>query len=285
MIGGKKLSTNNIKKHFFIGFRNLTLLLFLILNIYPLIWVLLSSFKTNREILDSALSLPQSLHFANYIRAFSESGMVRSFFNSVFVTVISIIINVLVSFIAAYALSRYKFKFLGVILLLMSFGLLIPINSSILPIKMVMDKLFLSNSLIGLSILYAGINIPISVLILRSHIIGIPKEIDEAAALDGAGPWYTSLRIILPIARPAVVTIMILQAVYSWNEFLFAMILISDEKNKTIQLVIKNFMGVFQSDYGALFASVIVSVIPVIVFFVISQKQVITAFSSGAVKS
>lgn len=211
--------------------------------------------------------------------------MILSFFNSILVTAISVAVNIFSAFIAAYAITRYKFRFLGFIVMLLSFGILIPINSAMLPIKLVMDRLSFTNTLGGLAILYAGIGLPMSVLILRGHLLGIPKDIDEAAMIDGAGPWRISLRIIFPIARPAIVTIIILQTVYCWNEFQFAMVLISDQKFKTIQLIIKNFLGLFQSDYGALFASVIVSVIPIIVFFVLFQKQVVTAFASGAIKS
>jgi len=273
-----------MKKYILKSIRNFILLFFLVVNLFPLIWVLISSFKTNREILDYALSLPSSFNFNNYVTAFKGSGLLRALFNSLFVTTFSIILNAFVAFIAAYSISRYKFRFLGYFMVLLAFGLLVPVNSALLPIKIVMDKLSLTNSLIGLAILYTGIGIPMSVLILRSQIIGIPKDIDESADMDGAGPWRIALSIVGPVARPGIITVMILQAVYCWNEFLFSMILISDQERKTMQVVMKNFLGLFQSDYGALFASVVIAIIPVIIFFVIFQNQVVTAFSTGSVK-
>ena len=264
--------------------RNIILAIFLILNTFALLWIVMSSFKTNREILSFAFSLPAEFSIRNYIRVFQEPDLIRSFYNSMLVTGLSITINALVCFICAYALSRYKFKFNKILTPVIAFGLLVPINSALMPMKIVMDNLGLTNSILGLSILYAAIGIPISTLVLRSHLNGIPNTIDEAAAIDGAGPTRIAFSIILPIAKPGLVTIMILQAVYSWNEFLFALTMISDQSNKTLQLIIRNFLGLFQANYGALFASVVLATAPIIILFVIFQKKVVEAFTSGAVK-
>lgn len=264
--------------------RDLIIIIFLILNLFPLIWILMSSFKTNREILDFALSLPSTFSFNNYVRVFQEPGMLESFLNSVVATGLSVVLNALVCYLAAYTMSRYRFKFLKVLSLLLSFGLLIPINSALLPIKLVMDHLTFSNSVLGLGVLYGALQIPMSVLILQSHISGIPRAVDEAAEIDGASPLRIAFGVVAPIAKPGIVTIVILQAVFSWNEFLFSMTLISDQSKKTIQLIIRNFLGVFQSNYGALFASVILAIIPMVTVFVIFQNKVIEAFTSGSVK-
>lgn len=264
--------------------RDLFLLFFLVVNLFPLVWVLISSFKTNREILDFALKLPSSFSFQNYARVFEEPGMIRSFLNSALATVCSVLFNAAACYLASYAISRYEFGFLKVLLALLSFGLLIPINSALLPIKLIMDRLHLSNSIWGLSVLYAAFQIPISVMVLQSHIKGIPRSIDEAASIDGASPLNIALRIIAPIAKPGLVTIVILQAVSSWNEFLFAMTLISDQHKKTVQLISRNFLGLFQTNYGALFASVVLAVIPMIAVFLIFQNKVIEAFTAGSVK-
>lgn len=264
--------------------RNLVIAFFLIMNLFPLLWVVMSSFKTNREILDFALSLPAQFSFKNYIRSLQEPGMIRAFFNSGIVTAISVVINAAACYLAAYVISRYDMKWLKWLSLLLAFGLLVPINSALIPIKIVMDRLYLSNSILGLGILYAAINVPMSVLILEGHIDGIPKAVDEAALIDGAGPLRIAVGIIAPIAKPGLVTTIILQAVYSWNEFLFAMTLISDQSQKTIQIIIRNFLGMFQSNYGALFASVVLAIIPMVTIFIIFQNRIIEAFTSGSVK-
>ena len=168
--------------------------------------------------------------------------------------------------------------------MLLSFGLLIPINSALLPIKMTMDGLHLSNSVIGLGILYAAVQIPMSVMILSPHGSGIDKAIDEAARIDGASNLRVKAPVVLPIEQKGTRTIVILQAVYSWNEFLFALTLISDQSKKTIQIIIRTFLGMYQSDYGALFAGVVMAIIPMVLVFVIFQNKVIEAFTAGSVK-
>jgi raffinose/stachyose/melibiose transport system permease protein len=285
-IDGKEGRTVSVgvKKTLWRWLRNLILLFFVVLNVFALIWVLISSFKTNREILNFAFSLPAQLSVKNYIRVFQEPGMAQSFANSIVCAGLSVAVNAFVCFIGAFALSRYRFVFLRVLTPLLAFGLLVPINSALLPLKIIMDRLMLTNSVWGLSVLYAAIGIPMSVLVLRSHIDGIPRSIDEAAAIDGASPSRIALSIVAPVAKPGLATIMILQAVYAWNEFLFALTMISDQRNKTLQVIIRNFLGVFQANYGALFASVVVAVAPVIILFVIFQKRVIEAFTTGAVK-
>lgn len=264
--------------------RNLILLFFLILNIFPLIWVVISSFKSNREILSYALSMPENPSLINYISVLQEPGMIQAFINSAAVTVISVVLNVILCYLGAYAISRFNYRFLKITLLLLSFGLLIPINSALLPIKFTMDALHLSNSVIGLGILYAAVQIPMSVMILQTHVSGIDKAIDEAAKIDGASNLRVAVSIIGPIAKPGIVTIVILQAVFSWNEFLFALTLISDQSKKTIQIIIRNFLGMYQADYGALFAGVVMAIIPMVVVFVVFQNKVIEAFTAGSVK-
>ncbi len=243
----------------------------------------MSSFKTNREILSFALSIPENPSFINYLSVLQEPGMIQAFINSTVATVVSVVLNVILCYLGAYAI-RFHFHFLKVTLMLLSFGLLIPINSALLPIKMTMDGLHLSNSVIGLGILYAAVQIPMSVMILSTHVSGIDKAIDEAARIDGASNLRVAVSIIGPIAKPGIVTIVILQAVYSWNEFLFALTLISDQSKKTIQIIIRNFLGMYQSDYGALFAGVVMAIIPMVLVFVIFQNKVIEAFTAGSVK-
>lgn len=277
----KKLSAGNVG---WLCTRNLIILFFLILNIFPLIWIVMSSFKSNREILSFALSLPENPSFTNYISVLQEPGMIQAFVNSGTATAVSVVLNVVICYLGAYAISRFHFRFLKITLMLLSFGLLIPINSSLLPIKFTMDTFHLSNSVIGLGLLYAAVQIPMSVMILQTHISGIDKAIDEAARIDGASNLRVAVSIIGPIAKPGIVTIVILQAVFSWNEFLFALTLISDQNKKTIQLIIRNFLGMYQSDYGALFAGVVMAIIPMVVIFVIFQNKVIEAFTAGSVK-
>jgi raffinose/stachyose/melibiose transport system permease protein len=255
-----------------------------VLNFLPILWVVVSSFKNNAEILDFALKLPLEISLKNYIYAVKMSNLAGTFLNSSTVVILSITVTVLFSFLAAYAITRFKYKWLIWFTLILALGILVPITSALLPIKIIMDRLHFTNTLYGLAILYAAIGIPISTLILRSHLLGIPKDIDEAAYMDGAGYFTIALRVIAPIARPGIITVVILQTVYCWNEFLFALIHISSQKYKTMQLAISYFIGAFEFNYGAMFAAVTLSIIPVIVIFIVFEKQVVEAFTTGSVK-
>jgi raffinose/stachyose/melibiose transport system permease protein len=251
---------------------------------FPLIWTLFSSVKSSQEILMSALSLPKRLHLENYSYALKVTGMGQAYLNSIIVTTISILFNAYVSLLAAYTIARFRFRGSAFLMVLFSIGILIPINSALLPVKMIMDYLQLSNSLIGLSILYTAIGIPISVLILRSYLLSIPVQVDEAARIDGASLWRTVWEIIMPIARPGIVTVMILQAIYCWNEFLYAIVLIASPANRTLQIAIRFFLGQFFFDYGALFAAMTLAIIPTVILFIIFQNSVVSSLSMGAVK-
>ncbi|MGE5598959.1 MAG: carbohydrate ABC transporter permease [Bacteroidota bacterium] len=257
---------------------------FVIVTAFPLVWTILSSFKTSQEILSSSLSLPAKLHWENYLHALQVTGITRAFINSAGMTAFSIILNACVALLAAFVMARFAFRGRQLLMFLLTMGVLIPINSALLPIKLVMDRLHLSNSLVGLAVLYTGIGLPISVLILRSYILGIPPEIDEAARVDGASFWQIVWKIVAPVARPGIVTVMILQAIYAWNEFLFAMVLISSETNRTLQIAIRFFLGQFFFDYGGLFAAMVLAILPTVILFVIFQNSVVSSLSAGAVK-
>jgi raffinose/stachyose/melibiose transport system permease protein len=264
--------------------RDLILLFFVIVTAFPLIWTILSSFKTSQSILTSSLALPDRLHWENYLNALHVTGMPHAYLNSAIVTTVSVVFNAYLALLEAYVLARFRFRGASTILVLLAMGVLIPINSALVPIKMIMDRLMLSNSLLGLAVLYAAIGLPVSILILRSQILGIPVEIDEAALIDGASSWFIVRKIIAPIARPGLVTIMILQTIYCWNEFLFAMILVSSEANRTLQIAIRFFLGKFFFDYGGMFAAMVLAIMPTVIIFVIFQNSVISALSSGAIK-
>ncbi len=260
------------------------LIFFAVMTAFPLIWTLFSSVKSSQEILMSALSFPKKLHWENYGYALKVTGMGQSYLNSIIVTTISVLLNAYVSLLAAYTIARFRFRGSGFLMALFSIGILIPINSALLPVKIIMDNLQLSNSLIGLAILYTAIGIPISILILRSFLLGIPVQVDEAARIDGASLWRTVWAIIMPMARPGIVTVMILQAIYCWNEFLYAIVLIASPMNRTLQIAIRFFLGQFFFDYGALFAAMTLAIIPTVVLFVIFQNSVVSSLSMGAVK-
>jgi len=260
------------------------LFFFLGATLFPLLWVIISSFKTNQTIFASALSLPTTLHWENYVAAIKVTNLPRAFLNSTIVSGFAVALNAGISFIAAYALARFKFRLNLILTLMFALGILLPINSAILPVKIIMTKLALGNSLIGLIILYTAFGLPISILILKSFLLGVPVEIEESAIIDGASYWKIVFRILFPLCQPALVTIMILQFIFCWNEFLFAILMISSEAKRTLQISIKFFLGTFSYDYGGLFAAMSIVILPAVIIFILFQKRVISGLTADAVK-
>lgn len=260
------------------------LLFFAAITFFPLLWVIISSFKTNLTILTSALSLPTTLHWENYVAAIKVTNLPRAFLNSAIVTGSSLSLNAVIAFMAAYSLARFKFRLNLILTLMFSLGILLPINSAILPIKIIITKLGLGNSLIGLIILYTALGIPISILILKSFLVSIPVEIEESAIIDGASYWKVIFKIIFPLCQPALATIIVLQFLFCWNEFLFAMLMINSEAKRTLQLSIGFFLGEFYFDYGGLFAAMVIAILPAVIIFILFQERVISGLTAGAVK-
>jgi len=260
------------------------LLFFAAITFFPLLWVIISSFKTNLTILTSALSLPTTLHWENYVAAIKVTNLPRAFLNSAIVTGSSLSLNAGIAFMAAYSLARFKFRLNLILTLMFSLGILLPINSAILPIKIIITKLGLGNSLIGLIILYTALGLPISILVLKSFLVSVPVEIEESAIIDGASYWKVIFKIIFPLCQPALATIIVLQFLFCWNEFLFAMLMINSEAKRTLQLSIGFFLGEFYFDYGGLFAAMVIAILPAVIIFILFQERVISGLTAGAVK-
>jgi len=260
------------------------LLFFTVVCLFPALWILISSFKTNQTILASALSLPTSLHWENYVSAMQVTGLPRAFLNSIIVSILAVVLNAIIALLAAYALARFRFRLNTALTIMFYLGILVPINSAVVPIKFIMLNLMLDNSLIGLIVLYAALGLPVSILILKSFLLSIPVQLEEAARIDGAGYWKIFFTVIFPLSQSGLITVMILQFIFCWNEFLFATLLISTETKRTLQIAIKFFIGKFFFDYGGLFAAMVISITPAIIVFMLFQKKVISGLTAGAIK-
>jgi raffinose/stachyose/melibiose transport system permease protein len=262
----------------------LIIAVFLVVAVFPLVWVALSAFRTNSEILSTAIALPKTINFNNFQKAFEGGHLFIAFKNSLIVTFFSIVLNAFLAFFVAYALNRFDFKLNSLITVFITLGILIPINAAMMPISVIMNRLHLNNSLVGLILLYTAFGLPISSLILKSFINSIPVELDKAAMVDGATHYQILAKVIFPLCPAGFSIVAIQQFILSWNEFLFAMILISSEGNRTLQLAISYFVGKYFSNYGAMFAAILFAIIPAIVVFALLQEKVIKGLTAGALK-
>jgi raffinose/stachyose/melibiose transport system permease protein len=260
------------------------LLFFLIFTFLPLLWLFITSFKTNYELLTAPLSLPASWQFQNYINAFQLSDLHLLFVHSVLVSFLSTGLNILVASMAAYVLSRYHFGFNNVILSILLAGILIPIIALMVPYFKLISRSGLYDSLLALILTYAAINIPISVFLIHGFMGAIPKELEEAAVIDGCSFLQRYSRIIFPLSKLGVVTAGTFVFLYSWNEFIYALLLTSSVRARTLQLGIRFFKSQFVSDYTSMYAALVITIIPSILVYVLLHEKIIQGLTTGALK-
>lgn len=256
----------------------------ILISLGPFVWVLISSFKTNTEILSSTIGLPKQLEFSNYISAFKIAPLAQFYVNSIIVAVFGTLLNIFILSMSAYVISRFEFKGKKLLLAIFSLALLIPGAALLQPLYLTTTALGLYDKLIGLIIVYAGFGLPTTLYILTSYFLTIPKELEESAYLDGAGFMKTFISIILPISKPGIVTAAVLQFLLCWSEFQFALTLTTGNKSRTLPLALYYFKSQFGSNYGVMFAASIIVIIPSIIVFIMLQKHVISGLTAGAVK-
>lgn len=252
--------------------------------IAPIIWVFLSSFKTNAEILNNALALPTSFGLDGYRIALELAPLGKYFLNSLIVSGLSTVLNVLVLAMAAYAFARLEFRGKTLIYVILCTAMVIPMTSLMHPVYLVINRLHLYDTKTGLVLVYAALGLPISLMILRSFFLTVPKSLEEAAYVDGTGFVRTFVQIMLPVAKPALASAGVLQFLTAWNEFTYALVLTNSNSARTLPLSLGFFTSQFSYNYTAMFATISIAVLPSILVFAVFQEQVVNSMVTGAVK-
>ena len=260
------------------------MLLCTLVAVFPLLWVIMSSFKTNAEILTNAISLPTQYKLDGYRMALKVSPIIRYFFNSVLITTISTALNVFLVSLAGYVFARSRFRLKNMLFVLLSVSMVVPMTALLQPVYQVINTLKLGDSLPGLILVYMALNMPLTLLIMRATFSGLPASLEEAAYIDGAGFVYTYLRVMMPIARGGLVSAAVLAFLNSWNEFTFALVLTKSANVRTLPLSLSYFTSQFSFNYTALFAAITLAVLPSILVFAVFQEQVSQSLVVGAVK-
>lgn len=265
-------------------FLYLSLALVALFQIFPIMWLFLFSLKDNREIFSgSPFALPSEFRWENYAKVW-EGGIGIYFWNSVWITGLAILFTVLFASMATFAITRMKWKLSKIVLGLFMVGLMIPIHSSIIPLF----KMFLNINLIdspwSIVITYTAYNLPITIMILLGFYYTLPREIEEAAIIDGCSVPQLFFKIVLPMTIPVMSTTVIINMIYNWNEFVFVNTFISSDKFKTLTVGIQNFIGQYMTDWGAIGATLIISVLPILIAFIFFSNKVVEGMSSSAVK-
>ncbi len=262
------------------------LVIWCLLVIVPLLWVVLSSFKTSSEIFASPFGLPASWNFTNYRNAWTTAGIGSFFFNSVIVVFSALFLTMLFGAMSAYVLARFRFPGSRLLYYLMLAGLTFPIFLAIVPLFFVLRGIGLLNTLPGLILTYAAFAFPFTVFFLHAFFRSLSRSIAEAAAMDGAGEWRIFFQIMLPMARPGLATVAILNFVGLWNQFLLPVALNTNPENYVLTQGMASFASQagYSVDFGALFAAVVITVVPVLIVYLIFQRQLQGSVSQGTNK-
>ena len=256
-----------------------------VVMVLPFAYMLSTSFKPDRLVLEVPPKLlPSHPTVANYVGAWTSNDFGRYFVNSVVVALITTAAAVFLSAMMAYAFARFRFPGRGLLFVLLLLGLMVPPMMLLIPQFLVAKKLLLLDSLWGLVVFYTGGNLALNTFLLRSFFRDIPLELEEAMVVDGAGPWRRFRMLILPLSRPALATVAIFTFLASWDEFTWALTIISDPNRRTLPIAIALFQGQHATSWGLVFAASAIAVGPVIAIFLTFQRQFVSGLATGALK-
>ncbi|CAN7379537.1 carbohydrate ABC transporter permease [Neorhizobium sp. LjRoot104] len=266
------------------GLIQIILILNTVVMLAPIIIMLFAAFKTNAQIFQSPFGIPDFSNFANIIKIWSQTNFLRYLLNSVIVTGASIVVILTLGTMAAYAVGRYKFRGSSFVLMFFLAGLTLPLKLAIIPLFILMRDLGILNTQLSLIVIYVAMGLPTTVFIMTGFIATLPNELEDAARMDGASEPRIMWSIMLPLVRPAMVIAGIQNVVPIWNDFFFPLIFIQKDNLKTLPQGLTTFMGEYTTDWGVLFAGLLLSSAPVIIVYIILSRQFINGMTAGAVK-
>lgn len=275
---------NKCKKNLISVGMYLVLAFVVIMSLGPLLWVVISSFKTNSAILSSPFSLPVSLDFSTYLNVLKGNNFLLYGWNSLLIATISTAISLFIYAMGGYVLAKYKFPGRELFFAIFSLTLLVPGHMKTQPIFSLISDLNLYDTKTGLILVYLSGGLAMSMFVLRSAFNAIPTEIGESATIDGAGFFRTFVQMYLPLAKGGLATAGVLMFLGNWNEYYFASLLTSSEANRTLPYALAFFNNTFAYDYTRMFAALTIVIIPGIVVYIIAQEQVQVSIAGGSVK-
>ncbi len=262
------------------GFVSAFLLALAVVVLYPLLWMVLNGVKSNAELFGNPFALPVAWRWENYATAWNR-GVGDYLMTSVLVTVTSTLATVFISAWAAYGLTRVRIPFSRTVLILILAGLMLAPTVALIPLVRMFQAMGLYNTFWALLILYTAFRIPFTTFLIRAYMMDLPGEIDEAAAVDGASRARAFWQVILPMCRPIIVSTVILNILFTWNEYLFAMVFTSGGDFQTLPVGLTNLMSRHGTDYPVVFAGMVIAAAPVIVLFFAGQRYFIRGLADG----
>lgn len=269
---------------FWLAIKYLFLLLFTLSCIYPLIWLVLASFKTNQELYMNPWGFPASFGLKNYQDAIVSGGVIKYFGNSVLIAVVAVIITAILSTMVSYAITRMDWKFSKLVYSIFLAGMLIPIYGLIIPMFSIFKRLGLLNTYASVIIPQIALGFPMSIFIICGFMKSVPRELEEAAVIDGCSVFQCFSKIIIPVSRSSIVTVMVVQFITVWNDLLLPRIFLTSQAKMTLPVGLTAFKAQYSTNYVGMIAAVILTIIPSIIVYVVLHKQIMEGMVAGAVK-
>lgn len=261
------------------------LLVVALFQLFPIVWLFLFSLKNNFEIFNlSPFALPKEFRFENYVKVWTEGNISVYFINSVLYTVSSVVLTIVLASMVTFAITRLKWRGSKLTLGLFMVGMMIPVHSTLIPLFNAFTNIHLIDNPLSLIIAYTAFNLPITIMILLGFYEALPHEIEEAALIDGASIHQIFFRITLPMTLPVIATASIINMIYNWNEFVFVNTFISSNRFKTLTVGIQNFIGQYSTDWGAIGATLMISILPILIVFLILSDRIVEGIAAGSVK-
>lgn len=262
----------------------IVLLAIVVLTFYPVLWMIFGSLKSTSEFYTNIWGLPISPAWGNYIDAWQKAGMGMKFLNSVIATLGTLILVIPLTSVAAYAFAKMKFPGSRVLYYLFLLGMMIPQGVTAIPVFSVVIQLGLLNTRLALILVYAAQNLGFGIFLMVAFYKSLPKELEEAALIDGCSPVGAFFKVILPLVRPGLATQVVFSGMNAWNEYFMSSILIRSENLQTLPLGLVNFTGRYSTNYPQLFAALTIATLPIIILYIMGQKQFISGMTAGALK-
>lgn len=259
------------------------LVLMAVMMLTPFIWLIISSLRPNMELLSSPFSMPENIGLDNYREVLARQPMLKYLFNTFTVALIATVIDVAVSMVTGYAM-LHPFRLRKKLSVMFYVGLFIPANAFMVPYYIMITKAGWYDTLWGLGLIYAVVNLPFSIMIIRGYMETLPMQIMESGRIDGASTNQILTKLVLPMTRPGIVTVCIFIVINSWNELFFANLLTQSDKSKTITVAIKSYLSAFEANYSYAFAAMVISILPTIIVYVFLTNKIIGGMTAGAVK-
>ena len=260
-------------------------LLLVLVFLFPIYWMVISSLKSSGEIFAVPPSfIPENIYWDNYTSLFKNPDFFNYIKNSTIISVFSMVGAILLAAPLSYALARKKIRGLGAILFILIVIQMVPGNSMALPLYAMFSKWHITNSYIGVVIANITSSLPFIALVLRTSFLGISQVMEDAARIDGCSAWGTFMKIIMPLTRPALVTCAAFGFIFAWGEFIFSLVLLPDKSYWPVTVGMRTFIGQHGTDWGGLMATATLSSLPVIIIFILTQRHIVGGITAGSVK-